>query len=61
MTTLKKAVTRRVDADHGRVPIAITIHPEGFLTFREKGNRRSYTLSIMYAYRLAVQSDKREH
>lgn len=42
MTTLKKAVTRRVDADHGRVPIAITI-------------------SIMYAYRLAVQSDKREN
>ena len=60
MTDLKKPVTRRVQADHGRVSIAVTIFPHGVLGFREKGSRRGYTLSIMGAYYMAVKQNKED-
>jgi hypothetical protein len=56
MTTLIKPLTRRVNADQGRVPLAITIHPNGLISFREKGARKSYTISAMTCYALAVKS-----
>ena len=58
MTTLNKPLTRRVDADCGRLPLAITIHPNGLIEFREKGSRRSYSIPAMACYRMAVQSTK---
>lgn len=60
MTDLRKSLTRRVAADQGRVQLAITVHPNGLLTFREKGARKSYTISAMTCYYMAVKSDKGE-
>jgi hypothetical protein len=60
MTNLSKPLTRRVDADSGRVQIAITINPAGTLTFREKVSRRSYTTTIMACYKLAVMADNKK-
>jgi hypothetical protein len=56
MTTLLKPIRRRVDADQGRVPIIVTVYPGGVLGFRELRSRTEYTLSVMSAYRMAVQS-----
>ncbi len=54
MTTCKKPTSRVVSTHLGE--IVITIHPNGLLTFREKGSRRSYDLSVLTAYRIAVQA-----
>jgi hypothetical protein len=59
MTTISKPVTRRVDLDAGRVPVAVTIYPHGVIGFREKGARKEYFLTIMSAYRLAVEMDRK--
>lgn len=58
MTILTKPVRRLASVDGGRVDIAVTINPGGTLTFREKGSRREYTITIMSAYRLAVEQNR---
>lgn len=55
MTTLAKPLTRRVETDHGRCQIALTIHPGGLLELREKGARQSYSITLLSVYQMAVE------
>jgi len=60
MTDLTRPVTRRVNAMwRGReVPLIIEISPSGVITFREKGSRKSYSISVMTCYYMAVKQNK---
>jgi hypothetical protein len=52
MTKLTREVTRVVD--FGRGPVAITLHPDGLVIFREKARRTRFALPIGAAYVQAV-------
>ena len=52
MTPLRKPVTRVMD--FGRGPVAITMHPDGLLTFREKGRRKVFAIPIAAAFVQAI-------
>lgn len=52
MTPLRKPVTRVID--FGRGPVAVTMHPDGLLTFREKGRRTVFAVPIAAAFVQAV-------
>jgi hypothetical protein len=52
VTALHKPVTRVVD--FGRGPVAITMRPDGLLTFREKGRRKVFAVPIAAAFVQAV-------
>ena len=53
-----KPITRRVSSDQGRVQLVITVSPNGLLSFRESGARKSYTISAMTCYAMAVKQNK---
>jgi hypothetical protein len=40
------------------VPLIIEISPSGVITFREKGSRKSYSISAMTCYYMAVKQNK---
>ena len=52
MTRLSRAVTRMVD--FGRGPVAVTLHPDGLVIFREKGRRTRFSLPIGAVFAQAV-------
>ena len=54
MTVCKKPTCRVVSTALGE--IVVTLHPNGLISMREKGGRRTYDLSVITAYRIAVQA-----
>ena len=52
MTKLSKPVTRVVD--FGRGPVAVTLQPDGLITFREKGRRKVFAVPLSAAFVQAV-------
>ena len=59
MVSLDKKLRRKTKIDSNWVRVAsknvvITLHPRGFIGFRELGRRREYKLSLIEAYRQAV-------
>lgn len=59
MIKASKPVTRETAATQfersKRRPICVTIQPDGVLSFRLKGNRRSYSLDIEVCWAMAVK------
>ncbi len=57
MTKLNKPVRRSVDGLL-RKPITVILFPGGVLGFKEHRSRKTYTLPILTAYKLAINADR---
>lgn len=54
-TLLTKPVRRRVDMMRG--PVIVTLVPGGLVSFREKGRRKSFEMSLGRVFILAVDAE----
>jgi hypothetical protein len=60
MTTLTKPVYRRIEFERGKFLLNVGLHPNGMISFREYGSRRTYQYPIERVYFLAVEAARAE-
>ena len=57
MTNVTKPIRRSVSGVERGRDVILTLYPGGVIGFRVKRHKREWTLSVMSAYRMAVQRE----